>query len=201
MKRDADLSRDILKYIEEHAPPQGGLENPISIPGYDQPTILAHTELLIEGGYVDGKVLYALTGPIQAMVNKLTNHGHDALQAVDSDTTWNTVKKTALEKGVSLTLEWGCSSGDANCASTPADSLTPQSLSPTPATSPSPQYRPAPHGKPKLYGFPVKEIQLARALPRSRRWPELKRKPRKKPLESFTITSLIPCRRLPGERV
>jgi hypothetical protein len=107
MKRDADLSRAILRYIEEHAPPQGGLEHEISIPGYDQPTILAHVELLIEGGYVDGKVLTSLMGPFQAIVRKLTNHGHDALQAVHSETTWNTVKKTALEKGVSLTLEWG----------------------------------------------------------------------------------------------
>lgn len=105
MKRDVDLSRKILAFIEEHAPPQGGMDKHIEIDGYDRPTILAHTELLVEDGLVDGQVLKAMSGTVEVMVIKLTNHGHDALQAIESDTTWSKVKKSAVEKGVGLTLD------------------------------------------------------------------------------------------------
>ena len=56
MRRDVDLSRAILAFVEEHSPPQGGLDPPLAIEGYDRPTVLAHTELLIEDGLLDGQV-------------------------------------------------------------------------------------------------------------------------------------------------
>jgi Hypothetical protein (DUF2513) len=52
MKRDLDLERAILLYVEEHALPQGGLQNKVKIAGYNQPTIFAHIELLAEKGYL-----------------------------------------------------------------------------------------------------------------------------------------------------
>jgi hypothetical protein len=57
MKRDVDLQRLILLFIEQHTPPQGGLEKPVEISGYDKPTINAHLELLIESRLVDGRVI------------------------------------------------------------------------------------------------------------------------------------------------
>lgn len=39
------------------------------------------------------------------VIIKLTSRGHDALQAIDNDTLWSKVKKTATEKGVSPTLD------------------------------------------------------------------------------------------------
>jgi hypothetical protein len=105
MKRDVDLSRAILRFVEEHAPPQGGLDEPLEIEGYDRPTVLAHTELLIEDGLIDGQIIAALAGPLDVVITKLTSRGHDALQAIDNDTLWSKVKKTAREKGVSLTLD------------------------------------------------------------------------------------------------
>lgn len=104
MKRDVDLSRAILAYIEEHAPPLGGLEKAIEIPGYDDATTLAHTELLIDEGLIDGEIIMALMGPHQAIIRKLTNRGHDAIAAAKSDTTWQKVKTEAKEKGVSVTF-------------------------------------------------------------------------------------------------
>lgn len=104
MRRDADLSRAILFYIEEHSPPQGGLEKPIDIPGYDQPTILAHTDLLIDEGLVDGKTLEGAMGPIQVVIRKLTPDGHNAIAAIRNETIWAKAKKYALDKGVGLTL-------------------------------------------------------------------------------------------------
>ena len=105
MKRDVDLSRAILRFVEEHAPPQGGVDRPLEIGGYDRPTVLAHAELLIEDGLIDGQVIAALAGPLDVVITKLTSRGHDALQAIDNDTLWSKVKKTATEKGVSLTLD------------------------------------------------------------------------------------------------
>jgi hypothetical protein len=64
MKRDVDLSRAVLRFVEEHAPPQGGVQTPLEIEGYDHPTVLAHAELLIEDGLIDGRVVKALGGPV-----------------------------------------------------------------------------------------------------------------------------------------
>jgi hypothetical protein len=78
MKRDVDLSRAILRFVEEHAPPQGGVQKPLEIEGYDRPTILAHAELLIEDGLLDGRVSKGLGGPVNIVIIKLTSRGHDA---------------------------------------------------------------------------------------------------------------------------
>jgi hypothetical protein len=105
VKRDVDLSRAILRFVEEHAPPQGGLGKPLEVEGYDRPTVLAHAELLIEDGLVDGRVSKGLGGPVNVVIIKLTSRGHDALQAIENDSLWHKVKKMGTEKGVSLTLD------------------------------------------------------------------------------------------------
>ena len=95
-----------MRFVEEHAPPQGGLDKPMTIEGYDNPTVLAHAELLIEDGLIDGRVKKGPTGgPLVVAIIKLTSSGHDALQAIDNDTIWSKAKKTATEKGLSLTLD------------------------------------------------------------------------------------------------
>jgi len=104
MKRDADLSRQILLFIEQYTPPQGGLDRPVEISGYDRPTVLAHTALLIEDGLVDGKVIEAMTGIIEVVVWKLTSAGHDAIDAARNDTAWQKAKKSVSERGVSVTF-------------------------------------------------------------------------------------------------
>jgi hypothetical protein len=78
---NADLSRAILLHIEEQTSHEGGLQSPFSIYGYDNATILAHTGLLIEGGYLEGKVISGLFGPFLAIVTKMTKRGHVALHA------------------------------------------------------------------------------------------------------------------------
>jgi hypothetical protein len=57
MRRDPDLQRQILLFIEEHCPPEGGLDRPIEIIDFDNPTVTAHLELLVEDGLVDGTVI------------------------------------------------------------------------------------------------------------------------------------------------
>ena len=104
MKRDVDLQRSILKFVEEQCPPQGGLDRQVEIQGYDSPTVLAHVQLLIEDGLIDGQVIEALTGPIQAVIRKLTSRGHDAIAIAENDTTWHKAKMIAKERGASLTF-------------------------------------------------------------------------------------------------
>jgi hypothetical protein len=105
MKRDVDLQRLILLFLEEHIPPRGGLDRRVEIPEYDRATVNAHLELLIESGFVDGRISKGL-GPagMDIVVIKLTSSGHDAIAAARNDTSWQKAKKTATEGGVSLTL-------------------------------------------------------------------------------------------------
>ena len=104
MKRDVDLQRSILLFIEEYSPAQGGLEVRIQISGYDRPTVLAHTELLVEDGLIDGHVMRAQFGIVDIGINKLTSAGHDAIAAAKDDTRWKKAKETAIKEGGSLTL-------------------------------------------------------------------------------------------------
>jgi hypothetical protein len=106
MKREVDLSRAILKFIEEHCPARGGLEGRIEIDEYDRDTINAHVALLIDDDYVAGRVMPAGPGqsPLEVVIFKLTNKGHDAIALAANDTLWNKTKKAAVDKGIPLTF-------------------------------------------------------------------------------------------------
>jgi Hypothetical protein (DUF2513) len=104
MKRDVDLQRSILLFVEGHSPPHGGLDKPLAISGYDRETVFAHAELLIEDGLIDGRVLRGMVGFVDVHVLKLTSAGHDAIAAAKDDTRWQKAKKTLIEKGVSVTF-------------------------------------------------------------------------------------------------
>lgn len=106
MKRDPDLSRAILLYIEEHSPPSGGLEKRIQVAGYDYPEILAHTRLLIEENLIDGQMIDALAGPVEVVIWKLTARGHDAIEVTRSDAAWDRAKRIAEEHGAPLTFNF-----------------------------------------------------------------------------------------------
>ena len=104
MKRDLELSRSILAFVEEHSPPEGGLDKPLEVEGYDRQTVLAHAELLIEEGLLHGKALRALVGTVDVMIERLSAAGHDAIAAARSDSAWHKAKKVAAERGASLTF-------------------------------------------------------------------------------------------------
>lgn len=104
MRRDVDLSRAILRFVEEHAPPQGGLDRELAIEGYDRPTVLAHAELLIEEGLIAGHILRGQGSPLHLVITRLTSKGHDALETIRNDTAWAKAKKAAVEHAVPLTI-------------------------------------------------------------------------------------------------
>jgi len=102
MKRDLDLSRSILAFVEEHCPSEGGLDKPLEFEGYDQQTVFAHAELLIEEGLLRGRVLKASPGIGAVMIFRLSAAGHDAMAAARNDTTWQKAKKVVVERGGSV---------------------------------------------------------------------------------------------------
>lgn len=104
MRRDVDLQRKILFYLEEHIPAAGILQDRIKIDGYDYPTVLAHVELLLDDGLIDGKMLYVALGPMDVVVNRLTSRGHDAIAAIRDAKIWAKAKKFVAEQGASLTM-------------------------------------------------------------------------------------------------
>jgi hypothetical protein len=91
MKRDLDLVRAILLEAE-------GVDAGKTITGfdfgetYDKATVLEHVELLIEAGYVEGKVYKYVSGGGDILINRLTWLGHDFVQASRDDTIWNKAK-------------------------------------------------------------------------------------------------------------
>ena len=69
--------------------------------------VYEHLRLLIDGGYIDGvdvrvsmdnRYMVAIGNP------RLTNEGHDLLQALRSDGLWSKIREVAQAKGIELSL-------------------------------------------------------------------------------------------------
>lgn len=122
MKRDWNLWRLLLAHVEaetlarylsemtEYRQFAEGQFFPEHVKGETEKLkriVFEHLKLLIEAGLIagvtvdygiDGKYSYGLHNP------RLTNAGHDFLQAMRSDTLWNKVKSAAKEKGLELSI-------------------------------------------------------------------------------------------------
>lgn len=69
--------------------------------------VYGHLELLIDGGYVQGIELHLNDRGFSCGLfhPRLTNAGHDLLQAMRSDNLWGKVRKLASEKGIELSIQ------------------------------------------------------------------------------------------------
>lgn len=106
MKRDWDVIRKILVALEEKSdkmPLRSG-----SITGIPANEASYNMGLLIEAGLIVGQSSKALgmgsEGP-PALAISLTWSGHELLDAIRAEGTWNHVKATAKERGLDLTLD------------------------------------------------------------------------------------------------
>ena len=104
MKRDFDLIRKILLYVEENH--DGNTFIMHNLDGYENNVFIYHCKLLSDVGLLDGEV-EGFLGPEDSefVCRGLTWAGQDYLANIKNDTVWNKVKKTALEKGIDLTLD------------------------------------------------------------------------------------------------
>lgn len=101
MKRDMDLMRDILFWLEEH---DSGFPE---IPGKEEQEIGYHCHLLKEAGLIAAANSTCMEDVLpQALPTSLTSKGHDFIDAARSKTVWSTVKDKVMTTtgGVSIAI-------------------------------------------------------------------------------------------------
>ncbi len=103
MKRDMDLIRDLLLFIEEQ--PAGELTQQIA---YDDEKhtgaeVVGHLKMLLDAGYVDGQMDGTIRQPLIA-IHGLTMPGHDFIDSIRHDGVWNETKEKMAEYGGSVAL-------------------------------------------------------------------------------------------------
>lgn len=104
MKRDMDLCRKILFKIEELYD-STAIYN-LEIEGYTRSQVSYHSNLLYEAGLIsDYKAQYADNEIYSFGVSSLTWDGHDFLDKIREDTTWNKVKDIIKNKALPMTLD------------------------------------------------------------------------------------------------
>lgn len=103
MKRDLDLVREVLLQVEAlpAGPPAQYRTSEI-----DDPVLLAHFELVIAAGLVNGKIARSQgTRGDVISISGLTWEGHEWIEMVRSQAVWSEIKSTLLDNGGALTFE------------------------------------------------------------------------------------------------
>lgn len=103
MKRDMDLIRKILFLCENHE--ESSLPWGIEIEGYTPQQIGYHNYLIVDDGLAEGiDVRHTGSGGIHYELSNLTSKGHDFIEKIREDTTWNKIKRFAQEKSIDFTV-------------------------------------------------------------------------------------------------
>lgn len=102
MKRNMDLIRELLFYIEENY--KGDLLIIDTFENYSNAEILYHFELMSQAGLISGKVTRFISGEGIIECKGLAWAGQDFLTNIKNESVWKDVKKTAKEKGLDLTI-------------------------------------------------------------------------------------------------
>ena len=102
MKRDMDLVREILIYVEENANDRSFLHAPQVKDGAEvsENEMNYHIKLLSEANLIHTKKTYS-----GWLIYSLTWEGHDFLDAAKNEGVWKRVQKTVSEKGGSLPFD------------------------------------------------------------------------------------------------
>ncbi len=102
MKRDMDLGRKILVFLEEKED-FSSMDRP-EFDEYSKLQVCYQIKLLAESGLVKAKDLSTDDEP-DWYVTSLTPQGHDFLDAARDDSTWQKAKELILSKGGALTFD------------------------------------------------------------------------------------------------
>ena len=99
-----DLIRQIL--LKEEG------EEAVNLSEYSQDQINYHIVLLIEAGFLEGKVIYSSRGrkfgdkiPDKTYVTRIAWAGHEFLDQARNNTTWEKAKQFVMDKGQSLSID------------------------------------------------------------------------------------------------
>lgn len=90
MRRDFDIVRRLLLEVEGYGPDV--VDKTFSELDDDSPEDVYHALLLVEAGYLDGKIQGRGGGIKVIWVDGLTWKGHDFLDAIKDDTIWRRTK-------------------------------------------------------------------------------------------------------------
>ena len=104
MKRDFELIRSLL-FLFENKPDSAMLEHP-EIDGFDEFQVAYHCRLLNDIGFLRCEPITSSTSNrvVRVLPFELTWEGHEFLDKIRADTTWNKIKTYAREKGVTLSF-------------------------------------------------------------------------------------------------
>jgi hypothetical protein len=103
MKRDMDLVRQIMLRIE--ALP-AGQPMQFRMGEVEDPVLIAHLEMMIGGGLVNGKITQPQgTRGAVIIISDLTWCGHEWIETVRADDVWRQTTATAQEQGGALSFE------------------------------------------------------------------------------------------------
>jgi len=98
MQRDLELIKEILFFIEKK---KNSFPEPIKILNYSEDDVDYHCTLLLDAGYIEAQVL----GYGSVFPKRLTNRGHDFLDAARDPGIWKKAKDTITKHGGSFTME------------------------------------------------------------------------------------------------
>ena len=98
MKRDMELIWLLLLQQETgEAPPE--------LNQYDQQLVVHNVALIIDAGFIDGRLKTDLTGvPVGAAIIRMTWAGHDFLDSTRDPTIWKQAKERVFKPGISWTF-------------------------------------------------------------------------------------------------
>lgn len=104
MKRNFDLIRKLLFFFEERDSFEL-LERP-EVEGYSQEIIGYHLRLLYDADFLRCEPIKSSTSDriIRVLPFELTWEGHEFLDKIRSENTWNKIKSYSKEKGLSLSF-------------------------------------------------------------------------------------------------
>ena len=103
VKRDKELIRLLAMKIEEAS--EGMHSDSIKIDGYSRDQISYHCRLMADAGYILAKsATSSHTSRFATSVIRLTNEGHDFLDAARNETLWKRAVEMVKSKGVEVTL-------------------------------------------------------------------------------------------------
>lgn len=94
MKRNFDLIRTILCDAETVAP--GALISALSYPGFEHLIVRAHVLMLFDAGLLDGEMMTTKFPLAAFRIIGLTWEGHDFLDSMRDDETWDKAKRNVL---------------------------------------------------------------------------------------------------------
>ena len=105
MKRDMELIRKILFYVEENYTAGQVWIKQINIDGYDSNTITEHIILAYESGFFQDINNISTLCCKEYWVGNLSNEGYDFLDKIRNDTIWNKTKIEITKKGLPMVAE------------------------------------------------------------------------------------------------